>query len=367
MELTKKITQVSKKYKTPFLIVNPRIIEENYKRIKESFRNIEIYYAMKANPNIRILKLLKDIGCGFEIASTKELDSLLKIKAPSSLIISANPVKAVEFIEFASQNKISVFVFDSKEEVDKLAQFAPNSNVCARLSISNIGSDWPLSGKFGLSFNKIIPLLKYAQRKKLVPYGLTFHVGSQCRNKLNWINALKKSSQLFKLAKRKGLTLKLLSLGGGLPIKHLKEVPTVEEIGQDINKIIKKLFPEGIRVTIEPGRALVGNAAILVGSVIGMAERKKEKWLYLDIGVFQGLMETVGGIIYKVQTERDGKLGRYMLAGPTCDSFDKMFSCYLPKNLKIGERIYMINAGAYTTAYASDFDGFSVPKTYFLK
>lgn len=368
MELTKEVIKISKNYNTPFLIFNPKIIRENYRKIKASFERTEIYYAIKANPDLKILKILRDENCGFEVASINELNSVLKIKVNPSLIISSNPIKAPEFINYAYKNKVRIFAFDSKIEIDKLSKFAPRSKVYARLEVSNIGSEWPLTKKFGLHFNNIIPLLKYAKKKGLVPLGLMFHVGSQCLNKTNWLKALKKCSLIFKLTNKQKLNLKLINIGGGLPIKHIeKVVPKIEEIGHEVNKKIKKLFPESIRIMIEPGRAMVGNAAILVTSVIGKAKRKNTNWLYLDTGVFHGLMETVGGIKYKLKTERKGNFKKYILAGPSCDSFDKMFSCNLPDNLKIGDKIYIIDAGAYTTVYASHFDGFIPPKTYFLK
>lgn len=367
MKLTKEIIKLSSKYQTPFLLVDPKIIKENYKKIKTSFRGTEVYYAIKANFDLRILKILKDMGCGFEIASVGELKPLLKLKINPSLIISSNSVKTPDFIKMAFKNKIRLFSFDSKIEIDKIAKFAPRSKVYARLEVSNIGSEWPLTKKFGLDFDSVIPLLKYAKKRNLDPCGLMFHVGSQCLNKFNWIKALKKCHYIFELAAKEKIYLRKINLGGGLPVKHIHNTPTIEEIGQEVNKTIEKLFPKNVKILIEPGRAMVGDAAILVTSVIGKAERKNTNWLFLDTGVFQGLMETIGGIKYKVETGKNGNLKKYILAGPTCDSFDKMFSCYLANNLKIEDKIYILDAGAYTTCYASNFDGFDPPKTYFLK
>lgn len=368
MELTSGFIKLTRKYKTPFLIIDPEVIKENCRRIRKSFPDVEVYYAIKANPDPRILKIIHDMGCGFEVGSVRELELVLKIAGGSSSVITSHPIKTPELIRLAYQNGIQVFVVDSKTEVEKISKFAPKSRVCLRLAISNVGSKWPLTEKFGLEFEKIIPLLKYANSKKLIPYGITFHVGSQCLNKSNWVNGLEKCSQLFELAAKEGINLKMVNLGGGLPIEDTPETPTIEEIGQIVSDTVRKLFGNEIRVTIEPGRAIVGNAGILVSSVIGKAERRSSNWLYLDVGVFQGLMETVGDIRYRVKTEKEGgNLKDFMLAGPTCDSFDKMFRCSLPDNLEIGDRIYIMDAGAYTTAYASNFDGFEIPKIYFLK
>jgi len=369
MKLTDKIINFARKYKTPFLIIDPDVIKENYRRIHKAFGGIKVFYAIKANPDLRILKILKNVGCGFEIASIQELDLMLKIGTDFSSVISSHPVKTPEFIKLAYANGIQLFVFDSETEIDKISNFAPGSKVCARLTVSNLGSEWPLAEKFGLEPQKVIPLLRYAKEKRLIPYGITFHVGSQCLNKSNWVKALEKCSQLFESAAKEGINLKLVNLGGGLPIKHIQEIPTIEEIGKMVVETARRLFKNGVEMTIEPGRAMVGNAAILVSSIIGRAKRKDKNWLYLDVGVFQGLMETVGGIKYEIKTEgkENDSIEEYMLAGPTCDSFDKMFKCYLPKNLEIGDKIYIMDAGAYTTAYASDFDGFEEPKVCFLE
>lgn len=367
MKLTKKTIKFIRNYKTPFLVVDPEIIKENYRRIKESIEGVEVYYAMKANSDPRILKTLRDLGCGFEVTSINELASLLRIKVDPSLIVSSNPIKSPEFIKYAYRNQIRFFCFDSEVEIEKLSNLAPGSKVYPRLDVSNVGSDWPLSGKFGLEFERIIPLLKYAKKKRLIPCGLTFHVGSQCRNKSNWVKALEQCHQIFKLARKEKLDLKMIGLGGGLPVKYTKKTPKIEEIGEEISKTIKKLFKSNIRIIIEPGRAMIGDAATLVSSVIGKAQRKNGTWLYLDAGVYNGLMETIGGIRYRLKTEKRGSLKKYTLAGPTCDSFDKMFDCYLPSNLEIGDRVYIRDAGAYTTVAASNFDGFEIPEIYFLK
>lgn len=368
MELTDRIKEFAQKHKTPFLIVDAEIIKENYKKIKKSFGDIEVYYAIKANPDLKILEVIRNMGGGFEVASVKELELILKIEANHSPLISSHPVKTPEFIKLASRNGIQLFVFDSKTEIDKIAKYAPGSRVYPRLSVSNVGSEWPLAEKFGLEPENVVPLLEYAKQKELIPYGITFHVGSQCVTKSNWINALRTCSELFGFAKEREIKLELINIGGGLPIRHTHDVPSIEEIGHEVLEFVREYFRNSVRMTIEPGRAMVGNAAILVASIIGKAKRKNKNWLYLDVGVFQGLMETVGGIEYQVKAGKDeSNLKEYMLAGPTCDGFDKMFTCNLPETLKVGDKIYIMDAGAYTTAYSSDFDGFEMPKIYFLE
>ncbi len=367
MKLTKEIKDFSLDKKTPFLLIDSDIVREKYRKIKNSFRGVDVYYAIKANPEEKIIEVLKEEESGFEITSSYELNLLLKNGIDPSLIICSNPIKIPDFLEEAYQKGIHFFAFDSREEVDKMAKLAPNSDVYVRLEVDNIGSEWPLTKKFGVGLNDAVSLLLYAKKKGLNPSGITFHVGSQCLNKDNWENALNKTRKVFDMLSKKGIELKVLNMGGGLPVKHTHKVPEIEEIGKEINDNIKKLFSKDVRVMIEPGRAMVGDAGVLVTTIIGKAKRKNTNWLSLDIGVFHGLMETVGGIDYEIATEKKGELKKFMLAGPSCDGFDKMFSCNLPNNLQVGDRLYFLNAAAYTTCYSSNFNGIEPPKTFFIK
>ena len=367
MNLTKDFKDFAGGLNTPFLLVDLDIVREKYRKIKDSFEGVRVYYAIKANPEERIIEVLKEEGAGFEIASSYELNLLLKKGVDPSNIICSNPIKKDDFLKEAHQKGVDFFAFDSSEEVDKMASFAPGSNVYVRLEVDNIGSEWPLTKKFGVGLDDAVSLLLYSKEKGLNPCGITFHVGSQCLNKDNWKNALLKTKEVFDMMAKKGIELKVLNMGGGLPIKHTHEIPEIEEIGGGVNNTIKDLFAEDVKVMIEPGRSVVGDAGSLVTTIIGKAKRKNTEWLFLDIGVFHGLMETVGGIDYEVLSDKKGKTKKFMLAGPSCDGFDKMFSCNLPSDLQVGDRLYFLNAAAYTTCYNSNFNGLDSPKTFFIK
>jgi ornithine decarboxylase len=210
-----------------------------------------------------------------------------------------------------------------------------------------------------------VRLLMEAGRTGLNPYGITFHVGSQCIEQTTWVRALEKSKEVWDSAGRNGLRLRMLNIGGGFPIKYINPAPSIGQIAKVVTDTIERMFPRDIEVFIEPGRALVGEAGILVASVIGKGTRNGERWLYLDVGVFNGLMESVGGIQYPV-VGRDGKRNKWVVAGPSCDSFDVISNEVELVEPEIGDKVYIMSAGAYTTAYASNFNGFCIPKTYFL-
>lgn len=369
MNLSKKIIECTKQFQTPFLLVDKNRIVSNYKRIKNSIDHVEVFYAVKANDHSEVSKVLYKAGASFEISSLTELKILKKLGVPSSKIMCLNPIKSPEFLIEMKKLGVDIMAYDSKYEVDKIAEFAPGSKVVIRITVDNEGSEWPLTKKFGVDVVEALPLLLYAKQKGLDPIGITFHVGSQCLNKNNWVSALYVCDDIWNQAKSHGIDLYLLSLGGGIPTQHLKKIPSVQEIGDVINTTINKNFKTNrnkLRVTIEPGRGLIGDTAIMVTSVVGKAKRGKEDWIYFDVGVFNGFMETIQGFLYEMTTEKKGKRKRVTIAGPSCDCVDIPFNDVLLPEVELNDRVYILNAGAYTTVYASAFNGFAIPKVYFL-
>lgn len=370
MTLTQKIIEASNQFKTPFLLVDLNQVRKNYHNIQKNLPGIEIFYSMKANDHPQIVEALVKEKASFDITSEKELNLLNKYSYSTEKITCLNPIKSPEFIKKLYKNKINIMAYDSFDEIDKIAKYAPGSKLVLRIVVDNEGSDWPLTKKYGVDAAVAVPLLKYARGKKLQPIGLTFHVGSQCRNKNNWVNALFVCETLWALAKKENIYFNFLSLGGGLPIQHNRPIPTLEDIGNGIEKMLHNNFKSidtQLRVAIEPGRAIVGDSAIMVTSIIGKAKRGNENWVYVDVGVFNGFMETIDGFTYDIKTVKDSSnVKKYMIGGPSCDSVDIPFKNVPLADIKIDDKIYILNAGAYTTVYASTFNGFKIPKTYFI-
>lgn len=358
-----------KTIKTPFLLLDSNKIAEKNSLIGSFIRNSRVFYAVKANPDISVIKLLDKLKAGFEIASEGELEMLASLGVEPSRIISSNPVKTLIFLKLAAKYGVNYFSFDSYDEVDKLKKYIPKCNVYVRLAVPNEGSEWPLSKKFGVEIEHAVKLLLYAKENGLNPIGITFHVGSQCTNIYNWNSALDKAKTLWELAIKKGLSLKMLNIGGGYPIKYTKNVISIEAIEKSINSLIKERFPENVEIYIEPGRAVVGDAGIFVTKVIGKAKRGDEDWLYIDVGVFNGLMESVGGIKYSYIVEKQKSIKakkQWTIAGPSCDSFDVIDKNVILNEPEVGDIILIPSSGAYTISYASEFNGFSIPKTILI-
>jgi ornithine decarboxylase len=275
-------------------------------------------------------------------------------------------VKSLRFLKMAASYGVSYFSFDSVDEVEKISKIIPNSHVYVRLSVPNEGSEWPLSKKFGVELDEALDLFLYAKKKRLNPVGITFHVGSQCTNLYNWNIALDKAKTLWDMAEKKKIRLNLLNIGGGYPITYTKNVISIETIEKNVNSLIYDRFPKETEVHIEPGRAVIGDAGIFVTSVIGKAQRGDDEWLYLDVGVFNGLMESVGGIRYSYIVESDKYTSHkkpWTVAGPSCDSFDIIDSNVVLPEPHVGNLVLILSSGAYTISYASEFNGFSIPKT----
>ncbi len=350
----------------PYLFMDKDILREKVLSIGRNIENSKVFYAVKANPDIDVLRFLNELGIGFEIASEGELRILASLGVNPSRIITSNPVKTFKFLQEAGSYGIKYYAFDSRAEADKIAKYASNSSLYVRLTVSNEGSEWPLSKKFGVEIEDALELLLYAKANRLNPTGVTFHVGSQCNNIYNWNAALEKAKELCDLARDKGINLNILNIGGGYPIFYTKKVIDIETIEKRINSVIRQKFTQDMEIFIEPGRAVVGDAGIFVATVVGKAKRGDENWLYIDVGVFNGLMESIGGIKYKYIVGSRAETKKWTIAGPSCDSFDVIdHDVELPEP-EIGNLMLILSTGAYTISYASEFNGFPIPKTILI-
>ena len=360
------IEQLSHDNGTPALVIDAQVIRSKYQEFREALHEADIYYAIKANPAPELVKLIHELGAGFEVASEGELELLFCSGVSPSKIISSNPAKTPSFIKSAFSRGITTFALDSYTEIEKLSRLAPGSKVYVRLSVSNEDSEWPLDRKFGVETEDAVKLLIAAKKESLEPYGITFHVGSQCTNPTAWIKAIEKSKIVWESAENAGIELKSINVGGGFPCEYTKPVPSMAEISQAIRQALTTNFPETVEIVAEPGRALVGEAGIITTTVIAKAIRNEQQWFYLDIGIFNGLMEAIGGIKYKAITPRKGAVKECALAGPSCDSMDIIADDVQLPELEVGDRLYLMSAGAYTTSYASQFDGFPIPEIYLI-
>lgn len=354
-------TKLKHGYHKPFLLIDSNIIRNKARRFKAAMPRVHPHYAAKANPDPRVLKTLIEEGVGFEIASIAELDLLMSLGVPAAEIFYSNPMKSRAYIEYAAAKGVEWYVLDSIEELRKIVSIKPDAKLYLRIDTPNIGSDWPLAGKFGTHLVDVNEIIDEAVRLKADLAGVTFHVGSQCRNPQNWRVGIERAQTVFASMREAGLTPRLLNLGGGYPVRYVKPIPSIEVIADVINEAIADL-PEDIRIMAEPGRYLVSDSACFVCRVVGTATRNGKRWMYWDAGIFGGIIEVSEGLRYEILTQRNGSLVPWSVAGPTCDSVDVlMHDEMLPEDIQENDFIFIPNAGAYTTSYASNFNGFPLP------
>jgi len=360
----------------PCLVVDLDVVRDNFHAFEKALPDSRIYYAVKANPAPEILRLLASLGSSFDTASVAEIEMAMDAGAPAERISFGNTIKKERDIARAYELGIRLFAVDSVEEVEKIARVAPASKVFCRVLTDGEGAEWPLSRKFGCVPAMAVDVLRHAHRLGLQAYGVSFHVGSQQTDLKAWDKALGDARAVFSALAEKGILLKMVNMGGGFPTRYLKDVPSAQAYGQAIFGALRKHFGNRIPETIiEPGRGMVGNAGVIKSEVVLIskkADNDNVRWVFLDIGKFGGLAETMDEAIrYPIVTERDSdEKGACVLAGPTCDSADVMYEKTpypLPLSLTIGDEVLIEGTGAYTTTYASvAFNGFEPLRSYVI-
>ena len=360
----------------PCLVVDLNVVRDNYKAFAKALPDSRVFYAVKANPAPELLSLLVSLGSCFDTASVAEIEMVLAAGASPDRISYGNTIKKERDIARGFALGVRLFAVDCKAEVEKVARAAPGARVFCRILSDCVGAEWPLSRKFGCEPGMAVDVLEHGLRLGLEPYGVSFHVGSQQRNQHAWDRALASAAAVFKECGERGMNLSMVNLGGGFPTKYLKNVPTVKTYGNAIFKALRKHFGNRIPETIiEPGRGMVGNAGVIESEVVLVSKKSEEddvRWVYLDIGKFGGLAETMDeSIRYPLRTPRDGDaMAPCVLAGPTCDSADVMYEKNpypLPESLEIGDKVLIEGTGAYTATYSSvAFNGFAPLKTYHI-
>ncbi|HEY5225352.1 MAG TPA: type III PLP-dependent enzyme [Methylovirgula sp.] len=360
----------------PCLVLDLDVVRDNYLTFAKAWPDTRVFYAVKANPDAQILDLLARLGSSFDTASVTEVELALAAGASPERISYGNTIKKERDIARAFALGVRLFAVDCEAEVEKIARAAPGAKVFCRLLCDNSGAEWPLSRKFGCAAELAPRVLEHAHRLGLVAYGLSFHVGSQQRNPKSWDASLKAAVAIFRELAERGITLQMVNLGGGFPTKYLKEVPAVKTYAQTIFKALREHFGNRIPETIiEPGRGMVGNAGIIEAEVVLIAKKAaddKVKWVYLDIGKFNGLAETMDEMIrYPIRTPfDDNELEPCVIAGPSCDSVDVLYErepYLLPVSLEIGCKVLIEGTGAYTTTYSTvGFNGFPPLKSYVI-
>ena len=368
----KTLLRLAKAHGTPLVVVDHKVLRDNYSQFRKYLPRVQAYYAVKANPAAEIVKTFYDAGASFDVASmaeflavheyVKDLPEEQRQNFIWDRIIYANPIKATNTLEQLDPYKPLV-TYDNYEEVIKIARHAPRAGLVLRLRVPNTGSVVELSSKFGALPGEAVDLMVFAQNNKLEVEGVSFHVGSQCTNVQNYIQALNLASEVFAEAKSRGFELKLLDIGGGFPAHYDDTVPAFRVLARAINPELDRLFPAPVEILAEPGRFLVASAVTAVAQVIGKAVRGGKLCYYIDDGVYQ----TFSGIIfdhcqYPVKSFKKAPTQICSVFGPTCDALDTISLAEELPDLELGDLVYAPNIGAYAAASSTSFNGFPPAK-----
>lgn len=351
----------------PTLVMDVDAVAARYRTLATGLGRAAIFYAVKANPAEPILACLAAEGARFDAASRGEIALCLGLGVRPEDISFGNTIKKAEDIAFAHRAGVRLFAADATEELAKLAEHAPGSEVFIRVAVDETGAEWPLSRKFGVPGSQVLRLLSEAAARGLKPVGLSFHVGSQTRRAAMWADVLDDIAAVWDAARAAGFALDLLNIGGGFPAFYGQPIDRAETYAAAVMEMIDTRFEGAHRVMAEPGRGLVAEAGVIAAEVV-LATRKAptdlHRWVFLDIGKFSGLAETIDEAIrYQIASRHDGgPTGPCIVAGPTCDSADVLYErrpMDLPLALSAGDKVIIRAAGAYTTTYASiGFNGF---------
>ncbi|MFH1386272.1 MAG: type III PLP-dependent enzyme [bacterium] len=370
----KELKRLIKKHGTPLLVIDHKIVKENYQKLRQHLPRVGLYFAMKANSEPSIIKTLYPLDAGYDVASLQEFETVLACVPPKDLrgkklndfiwdkIIVANTIKPVETLKKMA-NFNTLMTYDNADELLKIKKYCPDAGLICRIKVQNVGSMVELSSKFGVEPGDAPNLIEQAFKLGLSVEGLSFHVGSQCCNIENYINALEASAEIFKEVAARGYKLRILNIGGGFPVPYNGTVPDFKVLARKLRKEIDRLFPKEVEVVAEPGRFLVATAATLAVKIIGKSERDGKMVYYIDDGVYG----TLSGVVfdhcpYHFNAFRKGETKISAVVGPTCDAFDTVSTAENLPSLEIGDHLYVNNIGAYSNASATNFNGFPKAK-----
>lgn len=350
---------LAQEYGTPLLVLSLEQIEKNYRLLRTHLPRVKVFYAIKANPHRRILELMRDLGSNFDVASDGEIMELSSLGVDGSRMIYANPMKTVNGLRACRNAGVGKMTFDSAGEIDKMARECPGATVLLRIRIDNSSAHVDLNKKFGAAREQALELLLKARDAGLDAAGIAFHVGSQTTSADPYLYALDIACEIFEEAAAAGMQLRIMDIGGGFPIPEPKVRFNLQEMLNQINARLDEDFP-GVEIWAEPGRFICGTAVNLITSVIGVTERGGQPWYFLD----EGLYGTFSGVLFdqwdfKLISFKEGEQVAATFAGPSCDSLDIMFRGKMTVRQEEGDLILVPICGAYTSASATTFNGFS--------
>ena len=368
----RQLQSIARRHGTPVVVIDHDIIRRNYAAFRKHLPKVQAYYAVKANPAPEIVSTLYRAGGSFDVASLPEFmlvyQNIKRLGARArqdfiwDKIVYANPIKPKETLQALDKYKPLV-TYDNRAELAKIRRFAPHAGLALRLRVPNTGSMVELSSKFGCDPGEAVDLIEEAFDAGLTVEAVSFHVGSQCTNFENFVQALNMAAAVMREAASRGREIKILDIGGGFPVPYDRHVKPLSALARKINAEIGRLFPSDMQILAEPGRFLVATAATVVARIIGKAVRDGKTRYYIDDSVYH----TFSGIIfdhgqYHLKAFKKGPAEICSVFGQTCDGLDTISHSEELPELEIEDLVYSENIGAYSNASATWFNGFPPAK-----
>lgn len=349
---------------SPLLILDCDQLVKQYHDLTQALPGVELYYAIKSLPHPAAIQTLDNLGAGFDIATSGEIELLWDQRARPRHTIHTHPIKRDSDIRDALRFGCTTFVVDNIYELEKFIEYRHRVGLLIRLSFPNPESPVDLSRKFGCKPDEVEMLLQKASAMGLHVKGLSFHAGSQCPDPSNHVHAIEQCTQVIKQCYHNtGKLLSVLDIGGGFPVEYIGDVCDIETFCQPVREALTNL-PDNVHVIAEPGRFLSATAMTSISTVMGKAHRGDSIWYYLDDGVYGSYSGQIfDHATYPLTIFSDHKEKEHaVLAGPTCDSVDVIAENLTMPPLEIGDLIIGKQMGAYTSASATDFNLFKRAK-----
>ncbi|XP_045127465.1 ornithine decarboxylase-like [Portunus trituberculatus] len=366
-EKTKELEQ-----EDPFYILDVGDIVQKIKVWKLKLPRVKPFYAMKCNDHPTVLEILAALGIGFDCASKTEIQKILELGVDQSRIIYANPCKPASHLRLAAKLQVPLMTFDNETELHKIKAYYPDAKLVIRIRVDS-DALCHLGVKFGVFPEDAEALMVAAHDLGLNVVGVSFHVGSGCRDPSVFYRAIASSKMVFEKAVDLGFSPYLLDIGGGFPGSTSS---CLDEFAEPINRALDMFFPEGCGVEIiaEPGRYVVASAFTLATSIIAKREVNDANGSLESIMYYinDGVYGSFNGILYEDMKCRAVLLEKHdeethvpcSVWGPTCDGIDQIASEISLPRLPCGEWLVWPEMGAYTLVAAGTFNGFPVPKVF---
>jgi ornithine decarboxylase len=352
--------QLVAEHGSPLLVLNRRVLQARFKALQAALPEVDLYYAVKAHPDPEIIKIIDQLGGGFDIASAGEMSLLLDHKVSGRRTIHTHPIKKDQEIRDGLRFGATTFVIDNAHELKKLVPYRSRVGVLLRVSFRSASAIVDLSKKFGCAPDEVADLVQQANALGIHVKGLSFHVGSQCNDASKHVEAITRCHALMQeINTTANKPLSVLDIGGGFPADYALQGLDIDAFCAPIRTALAEL-PKDWHLIAEPGRYLVAPSVTSVTTVAGKSVRNGFRWYYLDDGIYGSYSgQLFDHATYPLQVFRDGDERASIIAGPTCDSIDVVAENIAMPELEIGDLLIGHQMGAYTAATKTRFN--SIP------